>query len=60
MYKGYIEVAPTEAEWANLYEHADENIYGCLENQYLLVNDEDGVVDKFKWVNNSYKKLSYK
>jgi predicted ribonuclease YlaK len=61
MYKGYLEVAPTEAEWANLYEQSNDNVYDCLENQYLLIkNSDDEVVDRFKCVNGAYKKLSYK
>ena len=60
MYKGYIEVMPTESEWAKLYERADENMYDCIENQYLLVSDGNEIVDRFKWANNAYKKLSYK
>ena len=60
MYKGYIEVTPTDTEWAELYEHPENNIYGCLNNQYLLVSDTNNIVDRFKWVNNSYKRLSYK
>lgn len=60
MYKGYIEVTPMEEEWAKLYEHPEDNIYDCLQNQYLLVHGTNDTVDNFKWVNNSYKKLSYK
>lgn len=60
MYKGYIEVTPTQNEWAQLYEHPENNIYNCLENQYLIVDDENGVADRFKWTNGNYKKLSYK
>ena len=51
MYKGYIEVTPTQNEWAQLYEHPENNIYNCLENQYLIVDDENGVADRFKWTN---------
>ena len=32
MYKGYLEVAPTETEWAKLYEQSDDNVYDCLES----------------------------
>ena len=60
MYKGYLEVTPSEVEWSKLYEQPDNNIYGCFENQYLLVKDKDGNTDSFKWANKSYKKLSYK
>ena len=41
MYKGYIEVKPTEEEWAKLYEQPNENIFNCLDNQYLI---EQGTV----------------
>lgn len=61
MYKGYIDVTPTEEEWAKLYEHPENNIYNCLENQYLIIHSSDGSVeDRFKWCNSGYKKLSYK
>lgn len=60
MYKGYVEVTPTETEWAKIYEQSLDNVYDCLENQYLLIRDENEVVDRFKWVNGVYKKLSYK
>ncbi len=60
MYKGYIEVTPTEEEWAELYAHPENNIYNCLENQYLIISDDNGVVDRFKWVDGAYKKLSFK
>ena len=60
MYKGYIEITPTEEEWADLYSNSTENIYNCFNNQYLIVHNESGVVDRFKWVNDGYKKLSYK
>lgn len=60
MYKGYIDVEPTQNEWASLYECPEDNIYDCLENQYLIIHNDDDESDRFKWVNGSYKKLSYK
>lgn len=60
MYKGYIETIPEQNEWADLYEHPENNVFDCLENQYLIINNENGVEDRFKWVNGAYKKLSYK
>jgi PhoH-like ATPase len=60
MYKGYMNVTPTQDEWAELYECPTNNIYECLENQYLILNSDDGENDRFKWVNGGYKKLSYK
>ena len=60
MYKGYIETIPNEEQWGELYSNSSNNLYDCLENQYLIVNNENGDTDHFKWTNGSYKKLSYK
>ena len=61
MYKGYIEITPTQDEWSELYAHPENNIYDCLPNQYLIVLDSDGnVADRFKWTGSAYKALSYK
>lgn len=60
MYKGYIEVTPEYNIWAALYENPEKNVYNCLENQYLIVSNDLGEYDHFKWHNETYKKLSYK
>ena len=61
MYKGYIEVSPTEEDFAKIYENPTENIFDCLCNQYLIIKNEDGdILDKFKWNGDKYCKLSYK
>lgn len=60
MYKGYIEVMPEYNTWAALYENPEKNVYNCLENQYLIVSNDLGECDHFKWHNETYKKLSYK
>ena len=60
MYKGYIETTATEEQWGELYSNPTENSYDCLENQYLILNNNNGDSDYFKWSNGSYKKLSYK
>ena len=57
MYKGYIETIPVEEQWGELYSNPTNNQYGCVENQYLLVTNNDGDIDHFKWCNGSYKKL---
>ena len=61
MYKGYIDINPSHEEWAELYTNPENNAYGCLDNQYLIIHNEDGSIeDRFKWVDGGYKKLSYK
>ena len=61
MYKGYIEVTPTEGELAELYSNLNNNIYNCLINQYVVIKDaNDCVIDKLKWNGTAYVHLSYK
>ena len=60
MYKGYVEINPTDEQWGELYSNPENNLYDCFENQYLIVNNNNGDVDHFKWSGDSYKKLSYK
>lgn len=60
MYKGYVDIIPEQNDWAQLYESPENNIYDCLENQYVIIRDAGGEGDRFKWVNGVYKKLSYK
>ena len=61
MYTGYIEICPSEEDFAKIYENPTENTFECLQNQYLIVKNDDGTVaDKFKWNGEKYCKLSYK
>lgn len=61
MYKGYIEVQSTEEEWSNLYSNPENNMFNCLNNQYLCIKNNDGeIVDKLKWAADKYKQLNYK
>ena len=61
MYKGYIEISPSQEVWSELYSNSKENVYDCLTNQYLIISNPDGeIADKLKWNGNEYKKLSYK
>lgn len=50
-YKGYKEfVAETDEQLAHIYEHSDENNFGLLVNQYLLIKDKEGsAIDILKW-----------
>lgn len=39
----------------------DENIYGCLQNEYLVLKNMDGeVCDQFKWDGSHYIKVPFK
>lgn len=59
-YTGYIEKILSEEEMAYFYSHLQENIYGLLENQYILVkNQENQIVDSLVWRNDSYQNLKF-
>lgn len=49
-YKGYKEVILSDEEMSDLYSHLDDNAFGCLINEYLIVKDISGEsVDLLKW-----------
>ena len=49
IYKGFKEVDVTEEELAKIYENPEENVYGLLINEYLIVKLNGDVKDKFRW-----------
>lgn len=57
-YTGFIEIVMNEEEMAYFYEHQNENIYGLLVNQYLIVKDINGeIVDTYRWIGDRYDQL---
>ena len=60
-YTGYKDVTLSDEEMSYFYLHSNENIYGCLMNEYLIIRKSDGeVVDYRKWNGEEYKAISYK
>lgn len=60
-YKGYKDVTLSDEEMSNFYCHLNENTFGCLINEYLIIRKSDGeVVDYRKWNGEEYKTTSYK
>lgn len=60
-YTGYKDVTLSDDEMSYFYLHSNENIYGCLMNEYLIIRKSDGeVVDYRKWNGEEYKAISYK
>lgn len=60
-YYGYREVAIPDDELASFYENnrACEDI-ACLTNEYLIVkNQNDALVDQFKWDGNKFSRVPY-
>lgn len=60
MYKGYIEISHEDELYNQLYNDTTVNLYDCLVNQYILVKDDDRIVDRLKWTQNGYERLTYK
>ena len=49
-YNGFRELSLSDSEMARLYEHLDENRYGLLVNEYVVICDTDGMTaDILKW-----------
>lgn len=60
-YKGYKDVSLSDEEMSYFYCHLNENAFGCLVNEYLIIRKSDGdVVDYRKWNGEEYKAISYK
>ena len=62
VYKGYRVVQPTDEELSQVYSKDNcENIFGCLVNEYVIINDSDGnFCDVIKWTGEKYATLNTK
>lgn len=60
-YTGYKDVTLSDEEMSYFYLHSNENIYGCLMNEYLIIRKSDGeVVDTLRWNGTEFKKVCNK
>lgn len=59
IYKGYKVVSPTDEELSQVYSKDNcENIFGCLVNEYVIINDNDGnFCDIVKWTGEKYANI---
>ena len=62
VYKGYRVVQPTDEELSQVYSKDNcENIFGCLVNEYVIINDSDSnFCDVVKWTGEKYATLNTK
>ena len=62
IYKGFRVVQPTDEELSQVYSKDNcENIFGCLVNEYVIINDSDGnFCDVVKWNGEKYATLNTK
>ena len=61
-YTGYITVTMSEEELAHFYGVLlpdNDNKYGLLTNQYLLIDFDGKITDKYKWTGNRYQEVNY-
>lgn len=61
-YTGYIKVTLDDNESNDFYINTipyNINKYNLLENQYLLVEYNNEITDKYKWTNNQYVKVPF-
>ena len=60
-YKGYKDVTLSDEEMSYFYCHLNENTFGCLINEYLIIRKSDGeVVDTLRWNGTDFKKVCNK
>lgn len=56
IHTGFKIIVPTDEELAQVYARDNaENIFGCLINEYVIINDEEGnFCDVLKWTGEKY------
>lgn len=57
-YKGFVEKSLSEEDMAYFYENLQENVFGLLINQYLILKDiKDEIVDAYRWNGTQHEPL---
>ena len=59
MYKGYKKISLTDEELANFYQNKDNFCIDLYENEYLLIEQNEKIVDFYKKENKKLVKLTY-
>lgn len=60
-YKGYKEVKMSNEEMAEFYSDKTQNYYNCFLNEYLIIQDSEGIVqDTLVWDGTEYKDFPYR
>lgn len=59
LYKGYKIVLSSDEELAKIYSKENcDNIFDCLINEYIIINDNEGnFCDVLKWTGDNYKNV---
>ena len=57
-YKGFVEKSLSEEDMAYFYENLQDNTFGLLTNEYLVLkNDKNEVVDAYRWNGTQHESL---
>ena len=60
-YVGYLETTMGDDELATMYEHQENNFAGLVQNQYVIVNRQNGeFADALKWNGSSLVRVPFK
>lgn len=60
-YRGFQEISNADCRLPNFYNNLDQNIFNCLENEYVLIQDEEGdIVDYYRWTGKRYESVKYR
>lgn len=58
-YCGYLEICPSDEELEKFYSNLEFNLFNLYINQYLIFkNQEDRVIDLYKWDGRKHKHIS--
>lgn len=58
VYTGFKEIMMTDEDMAYFYEHQDDNKYGLLINQYLIINNTNHeFIDCYRWDGQCFQQL---
>lgn len=60
LYKGYLIVPDCDDRVVQMYQHPNDNVFGCHTNGYVIVTAQDGGHTCMKWDGGAYVPLSYK
>lgn len=60
-YRGFQTITHDDARLSDFYGNLDNNIFECLQNEYVLIYDAFGVAkDYYRWNGSKYEQVAYK
>ena len=60
-YRGFQEIMCDDARLSDFYGNLSDNIFNCLQNEYVLIYDAEGQIkDFYRWNGSTYIPVAYK